>query len=614
MKKRKLKVGGLFFYFLVTFALVVSLNSSARAECNPIALINSLIAEATNADAPPGKINHLKKALAHLPNDIPGAIEDLGKFRDQIVKVPFIPDALAARLAQEAQTTINCLDGTNTLPVCQGITANPPSPVASGTAVNLTVQATDVDNDILYYTFSANGQEFQAISELNTATWTSPAVAGNQTISVVVSDQIDQAVCTLDIQVGGQLAWREIAGSATGGGISYDRYLFDNLGSVVLDRFGVPWVFYASADLSSSPTAGMGFVRKLDNGIWADVGDINVYLLTLPAGGNYDDASFSILAFDNNNVPYLSFSINQIVYVARYNAGTNGWEDVGSGGGITTGESPSAVAFDNSNNAYIAFVNTSGEVAVIKYDSLNLIWSPISGNQPGGGIFTGIGSAELQALVDNQNRLYIFWADAEEVTLAPMWHAIYALMYNGSGWQGVGGNTTVGSGVPGQAIAIPWMNTFRVVGVPNSSEIYLAWGDRVPVANINQVHVMKYNGASWALVGGEVSGNTTDQSFLFEGSPDLAVDSLGLPYVAYVGNCATLCSIYVKRFDGSNWVGVGNSTSGFGISDGVFLGEWLSHISLTQINNTDVPYVSYLPVVNASPWQGEVYLKRYCHE
>lgn len=73
----------------------------------------------------------------------------------------------------------------NSNPVITSIVVNPSS-AATGSIVNVTVTATDVDGDALTYSYTPNGGAISGVG--SSVSWTAPGTAGTYSVSVVVSD------------------------------------------------------------------------------------------------------------------------------------------------------------------------------------------------------------------------------------------------------------------------------------------------------------------------------------------------------------------------------------------------------------------------------------------
>ncbi len=88
-----------------------------------------------------------------------------------------------------------------------------------------------------------------------------------------------------------------------------------------------------------------------------------------------------------------------------------------------------------------------------------------------------------------------------------------------------------------------------------SGEPYVIFQDW---ANSKKATVMKFNGTNWVVVGSEGFSS----SLISE--PSLAFSQNGQPYVAYsVESVSIFYHSFVKKFDGMNWVNVGNNVDFF---------------------------------------------------
>lgn len=100
-----------------------------------------------------------------------------------------------------------------------------------------------------------------------------------------------------------------------------------------------------------------------------------------------------------------------------------------------------------------------------------------------------------------------------------------------------------------------------VVGSPslvvtNAGVPILAWSEED--GTTNNVHVRRWDGARWLALGGALSANPgATKAF----APSLALDGAGNPTVAWHESDGTNQKIYVRRWNGSDWVVVGNGLS-----------------------------------------------------
>jgi len=78
--------------------------------------------------------------------------------------------------------------------------------------------------------------------------------------------------------------------------------------------------------------------------------------------------------------------------------------------------------------------------------------------------------------------------------------------------------------------------------------VYVAWSEN------NQIYVKHWNGSSWIQDGGSLNGNTGAAA----SNPSLAINN-GIPYVAWQENNGLINNIFVKCFNGSNWMNNGSN-------------------------------------------------------
>jgi len=113
---------------------------------------------------------------------------------------------------------------------------------------------------------------------------------------------------------------------------------------------------------------------------------------------------------------------------------------------------------------------------------------------------------------------------------------------------------------------------FNQSGLP-----YVAFSDR-NITYFCKATVMKYDGSNWVFVGNE--GFSAGQASY----TSLAFNSLDQPYVAYMDWSSSIYRATVKQFTGSNWVTIGNPLLSAGVADETCL----------AFNSSDQPYVAYI--------------------
>lgn len=134
-------------------------------------------------------------------------------------------------------------------------------------------------------------------------------------------------------------------------------------------------------------------------------------------------------------------------------------------------------------------------------------------------------------------------------------------------------------------------------GVP-----YVAWAD-ASTGNW-EIYLRYWDGADWVSLGGSGDpGGISDDPFESR-LGEIAFDSQGRPHVVWMSfdSSANQRSIYYRYWDGATWAEVGGSASGRGVSQS-FNPYWPK---MAIVN--DQPYITY-ETYNAAP-QGAIHVKR----
>jgi hypothetical protein len=189
---------------------------------------------------------------------------------------------------------------------------------------------------------------------------------------------------------------------------------------------------------------------------------------------------------------------------------------------------------------------------------------------------------------------YVAWQDAGG---GP--DQIYVRSWGAEAWREIGQNsasaggisdTTGGSGAPSLAI--------------RSSTTYVAWHDASSGAR--QIYARRWNGAFWVEVGqgsaggGGISGTDGDAD-----GPSATVAPDGTLYIAWHDTADGDGEIYVRRWDGADWIQVGaGSAGGGGVSDNA--GQ--SRDAALVIAPDGTPYVFWS---DDSSGRYEIYARRY---
>lgn len=127
----------------------------------------------------------------------------------------------------------------------------------------------------------------------------------------------------------------------------------------------------------------------------------------------------------------------------------------------------------------------------------------------------------------------------------------------------------------------------NVAGTP-----YATWAERIG-AHL-EIFVKRLEGRAWAQVGGSLNMDPTKDANM-----PVVADVGGVPYVAWSETNGTHELVFVKRFDGTNWVAVGNALNNSATADAF-------RPDITSIGG--VPYVTW---VESGATPNQVFVKRF---
>jgi len=339
-------------------------------------------------------------------------------------------------------------------------------------------------------------------------------------------------------QAAAELLWLEVGeGSASGGGIS------DNGGGswhqkVAVDLYGNPIVCWQQ-DL---PDRMAIYVKAWDGAAWVEMGDGSASgggISNTPAG---DTSMYPAIATDLAGDPIVCWGNGYMVYVKRWNG--SAWVEMGegsaSGGGI------SSHAFSLGDQTAIA--------------------------------------------VDLDGNPIICWSGrAEDGELG-----IYARRWNGGAWVQMAGSDT-GRGISNSL----WECRFPAVAMDSFGNPIVCW------TQTGDVYLKRWDGSEWVEMGGSASGGGISDQIGSVVYPAIATDLDGNPIVCWQGMA---WDIYAKRWNGSAWVGMAGSAVGYGISN-----SWPmnSEYPAVAFDSTDSPVVFWMEYLPGGDGPYEIYVKRW---
>ena len=283
-------------------------------------------------------------------------------------------------------------------------------------------------------------------------------------------------------------------------------------------------------------------------------------------------------------------------------AANAGWQEVGagsaSGGGISANESGSyapALAVYPDGTPIVAWANTYGtstEIYARHWNGLN--WVELGDHSASTvGISLWDGWSGDPSLAVGAGGPIVAWSDDAEGN-----GEIYLRRWNGLTWAHMGGSA-YGGGISNNA-----GNSFSpsLAILPDGTPI-VAWADDSD--GVTNIYVRRWNGTTWVEMGaGSAAGGGISQSDGAYG-PSLAIGPAGTPYVAWNDDSSGNAEIYVRRWDGLNWVEVGPGSAGGG---GISQSSGNSFSPALVVDDDGAPIVAWIEHV-AGQWQ--LYIRRW---
>ncbi|GAA5099043.1 hypothetical protein GCM10023210_35940 [Chryseobacterium ginsengisoli] len=286
------------------------------------------------------------------------------------------------------------------------------------------------------------------------------------------------------------------------------------------------------------------------------------------------------------------------------------WEDVGGVQPISTGgTSFNNLTINSTGKYYISYYDlavSKGSVQMFNGTS----WSYVGGSP---GITTSFATYNSLSLAPDGNVYYTNQGTGLEVR-----------QFNGTSWTQLSSPTT--STVNYQASAVSPSNVLFTYSTHNSgtvqryvngtweqvgntgfssgaafAEMVIGTNNKVYTCNVSSgVRVYENTTTAttsdnWTLVGGNIVDVASSSE---QYNSDIAIDGNNNLYVAYVSNSANGQKLNVKKFDGANWVQVGNAN---------FSSGRIQHVALA-VTSTGTPYIV------ASRWENDDYLRNTAYK
>lgn len=285
------------------------------------------------------------------------------------------------------------------------------------------------------------------------------------------------------------------------------------------------------------------------------------------AGFSSGDARGTTLAMDTaTNTPYVAYrdeSTSPVgkITVQKYTG--SAWELVGTAGFSPGVPSVAAgvmynlkVALSTAGTPYVAYIGADGKATVMTYTAGT--WALV-----GTAGFSAGGADNLQLALDAASTPYVAYTISGVVIV---------MKFSAGAWTQVG----TGASISG------FFSIFLSMALDGGGLPYVAFKDN---RFGNQGVVMKYDGTSWAALGGTAVGiGFTPDTFFYT---NIVIASTGTLYLAFQdGSRAN--KVTVLKYDGTRWVAVG--TPGFSAGSATY-------VSLA-LTSAGTPYVAFKDLYN----------------
>jgi hypothetical protein len=190
-------------------------------------------------------------------------------------------------------------------------------------------------------------------------------------------------------------------------------------------------------------------------------------------------------------------------------------------------------------------------------------WVGLGGsNVPGGLNGTTYYVYTPNLAVGKDGTIHAFWT--QYVPFPVFGYYIYMKYWDGSSWKEYGGSAT-GTGIDGGKSAFdPWG------AVASDNKPLVAWKGIVSPASTYNLYVKKWDGTKWIGLAGSDAGPgiTGATSSMYMYGPRIMLDADDKPTVVWSGytspskNLKSNTTVFAKRFDGTAWAGLGGSDKG----------------------------------------------------
>lgn len=290
-------------------------------------------------------------------------------------------------------------------------------------------------------------------------------------------------------------------------------------------------------------------------------------------GNRYPD-----IALDSSGVPIVVWdetpnSTYADVQVKRWNGTT--WERLGNTVGFTNTNSftDPAIAINAADQPVVAYSQVG--TTYVKQ------WNGSTWVQLGDALTTDNLGYWQDVTIDGQDQVLVVYQDGS----GGDGYQTFVKQWNGTSWSLMGGNLKVNAS---------GYDLDNAIAIGPDDRPVVAFSEVVTGEGAN-VYVRKWNGSSWAQLGGAL--DLTPTTYVYE--PDVAVDSQNRPVVVWVEPVPGQSNnVYVKRWNGSTWDQLGGALDVSLTANPFF--------ATVKINTQDQPVVVFTEggVIYSMTWNG----------
>ncbi len=327
-------------------------------------------------------------------------------------------------------------------------------------------------------------------------------------------------------------SWVELAGSATGGGVSATPGSSTNP-AIALKPSGYPVVAWIES--------GMVSVKRYTGAAWAPLG--------APFGGPAAERpSIVINSLGDPIVAWQDLVAGGNIYVRAWDGGA--WNPLpgsdGNAGIVTaTPSTQPSLAITTADVLHVAWTEDLGGGNTEIYAATNdgAAWVGLGGSLAAGGISGTAGASASPSLaINGSSNPVVAWAE----DLGGGNHEIYLKQFDGLAWVKLGLSASAGgiSNSAGDSTS-PSLVTIQSAATP-----VVAWAE--DVAGNTEIYVRQFKGGSWVEILGSATGGGVSSTAGASLVPSLGRDTADTLSVAWAEDVGGTTEVYVRRTTGAS--------------------------------------------------------------